>query len=137
MKLLMSIVAVFSLLYLPILAEAFSTKYQCTSEVETTVGYSPRSEKIEYSADRVKRSATVRLSGMEGDNPVLHAQRTVALTKLVEGRRTISLSEMTSGGTVVIWTLFEGDGSRPPTLISTKSYNLFGAVSFTAFYKCK
>jgi len=89
MTLLMSIVAVFSLLYLPILAEAFSAKYQCASEVETTVGYSPRSNKIEYSADRVKRPATVRLSGMDGDNPVLHAQRTVALTKLVEGRRTI------------------------------------------------
>ncbi len=69
MSLLMSIVAVFSLFYLPILAYAFSTKYHCTSEVETTVGYSPRSENLEYSANRVKRPAMVRLSGMEGDTP--------------------------------------------------------------------
>jgi len=117
--------------------EAFKNSYRCTSVVETTVGYDPHSDKIESNTGPVKNPSTVSLSGVKSDRPVLGAQKTIFLNKLIEGSGVISLAEMTSGGTIVTWVLFEKDGTRPPTLISTKSYNLAGAVSFTAFYKCK
>ncbi len=118
-------------------AGAFNNSYECTSRVETTVGYFPLSDKIEFNADRVKNPATVSLSGVKTDTPVLHAQQNASFVKLLERESVISFAETTSGGTIVIWTLFEKDESRPPTLISTKSYNLFGAASFTALYQCK
>jgi hypothetical protein len=79
----------------------------------------------------------VRLSGVVSDRPVLHAQEIVLLVKLAEAYNIIWFAEKASAGTIIIWTLFEKDNVRPATLISTKSYDLAGAVSFTAFYTCK
>ena len=138
MKLLVSFIVLgLSALSFPTMAVAFNDNYQCTSVAETTVGYAPRSAKIESDAGLVKRPATVRISGVTRDRPILHAQRTTPLIKLMETSRVIWFAETAPAGTIINWTLFDNDDNRPPVLISTKSYNFFGAVSFTAFYKCK
>ncbi len=118
------------------IAEAFDDQYQCTAVTETTVGYAPRSNKIEAEAGKVKKPYTVRLSDVLSAAAILHAQQTMPLVKLVETHNVIWFSEKSSAGTIIVWTLFEKDGNHPVTLISTKSYNLSGAVSFTAFYTC-
>jgi len=85
----------------------------------------------------VKKLYTIRLSGVVGDTAILHAQQTIPLVKLVETGNVIWFAEKASAGTIVIWTLFDKDAIRPATLVSTKSYDFSGAVSFTAFYTCK
>ena len=50
------------------------------------------------------------------------------------------LLELTPGATVVTWALFEKDidlGSPKTLLISSKSYDMAGAVNFTTMYECK
>jgi len=118
-------------------ARAFSDGYQCTAVTETTVGYAPGSNKVETGGGTVKKPYTVRLSGVIGDRPALHAQEIVPLVKLGETYNVIWFVEKASAGTIITWTLFEKDSTRPATLISAKSYDLAGAVSFTAFYTCK
>lgn len=130
------ILGVLSLSPTPIV-EAFDNAYQCTAAAETTVGYAPASNKIQAEAGKVKNPYTVRLSGVTTDAPVLHAQQVVPLVKFVETQNIIWFSEKAAAGTIIIWTLFEKNNIRPVTLISTKSYDLSGAVSFTAFYTCK
>lgn len=138
----MNVVGIFTILGLSFLSvtsivEAFDNTYQCIAAVETTVGYAPASNKIEAEAGKVKKPYAVRLSGVATDAAVLHAQQVVPLVKLVETQNVIWFSEKASAGTIIIWTLFERDNVRPVTLISTKSYDFSGAVSFTAFYTCK
>jgi hypothetical protein len=118
-------------------AGAFTNDYQCTAVAESTVGYVPSSNKVEAEAGKVKNPYTVRLSGVVTDAAVLHAQQVVSLVKLAAAGNVMWFAEKASAGTIILWTLFEKDGERPVTLISTKSYNLSGAVSFTAFYTCK
>jgi len=118
-------------------AQAFNDGYQCTAVTETTVGYAPASNKVETGGGSVKKPYAVRLSDIVSDRPVLHAQEIVPLVKLAEAHNVIWFAEKASAGTIIIWTLFEKDNVRPATLISTKSYDLAGAVSFTAFYTCK
>ena len=103
---------------------------------ETTVGYAPRSNKVETEAGKVKKPYTVQLSGVLRDATFLHAQERVPLVKFSEAGNVIWFTEKAPAGTVIVWTLFEKDGDRPVTLISTKSCNFSGAVSFTAFYTC-
>jgi len=117
-------------------AQAFNDRYQCSAVTETTVGYAPASNKVETGGG-VKKPYTVRLSGIVSDRPVLHAQEIVPLVKLAEAYNVIWFAEKASARTIITWTLFEKDNVRPATLISTKSYDLAGAVSFTAFYTCK
>jgi len=121
----------------PSTAYAFDNVYQCTAAAETTVGYAPRSNKVEAEAGKVKNPYSVQLSGVIRDATILHAQEPVQLVKFSETRGVIWFTEKAPAGTVIVWTLFEKDGDRPVTLISTKSYNFSGAVSFTAFYTCK
>ena len=124
-------------LSLPSTAYAFNNVYQCTAVTETTVGYAPRSNEVEANAGKVKKPYAVQLSGVIRDATVLHAQKPVPLVKFSEAGNVIWFTEKASAGTIIIWTLFEKDGDRPVTLISTKTYNFSGAVSFTAFYTCK
>ncbi len=117
-------------------AQAFNNVYQCTAVTETTVGYAPRSNEIEANAGKVKKPYTVQLSGVIRDATFLHAQESVQLVKFSEAGNVIWFTEKAPAGTIIVWTLFEKDGDRQVTLISTKSYNFSGAVSFTAFYTC-
>lgn len=137
MKFFLLIILGLFLLSVATSAGAFTNDYQCTAVTETTVGYAPRSNKVEAEAGKVKKSYSVRLSGIVRDATVLHAQQVVPLVKLAEAGNVIWFAEKASAETMIIWTLFETEGDRPVTLISTKSYNLSGAVSFTAFYTCK
>ena len=138
MKLLASyLVVALSMIFLLAIADAFNDDYQCTAVTETTVGYDPRSNKVEAEAGKVKKPYTVRLSGVGSGAAVLHAQETVPLVKFSDAGNVIWFTEKASAGTIIVWTLFEKDGDRPVTLISTKTYDFSGAVSFTAFYTCK
>ena len=118
-------------------AGAFTNEYQCTAVAETTVGYAPSSNNVEAEAGKVKNPYTVRLSGVVTDAAVLHAQQVVSLVKLAQTHNVLWFAEKASGETIIVWTLFEKDETRPVTLISTKSYAFSGAVSFTALYTCK
>ncbi len=137
MKFLVHIILGFAFFLVAPGAEAFDDGYRCTAVTETSVGYTPGSNKVETGGGNVKRPYTVRLSGVASDRPVLHAQDIVPLVKLGEVHNVIWFVEKASAGTVITWTLFEKDSIRPATLISTKSYDLAGAASFTAFYTCK
>jgi hypothetical protein len=126
-----------SMIFLPRIAEAFNDDYQCTAVTETTVGYAPRSNKVEAEAGKVKKPYTVRLDGVVSGTVILHAQEKVPLVKFSDAGNVIWFTEKASAGTIIVWTLFEKERDRPVTLISTKTYKLSGAVSFTAFYTCK
>jgi hypothetical protein len=126
----------FSFLLFAPTAETFNNTYQCTAEAETTVGYAPASIRVETEAGKVKKPYSVRLAGVITGATVLHAQQVVPLVKLADARNVVWFSEKASAGTVIIWALFEKDDIRPVTLISTKSYDFSGAVSFTVFYTC-
>jgi hypothetical protein len=126
-----------SMIFLLATTEAFNDDYQCTAVNETTVGYTPRSNKVEAEAGKVRKPYTVRLAGVVSGTAVLHAQEKVPLVKFSDAGDVIWFTEKASAGTIIVWTLFEKDGDRPVTLISTKTYNFSGAVSFTAFYTCK
>ncbi|MGH7816838.1 MAG: hypothetical protein ACREOR_05570, partial [Candidatus Binatia bacterium] len=78
------VLIVLGFVFLPVApsAEAFNDDYQCTAVTETTVGYAPRSNKVEAEAGKVKKPYTVRLSGIVRDATVLHAQQVVPLVKL-------------------------------------------------------
>ena len=126
----------FSFLIFAPTTEALNNSYQCTAEAETSVGYAPASIRVETEAGKVKKPYSVRLAGVVTNATVFHAQQVVPLVKLGNTRNVIWFSEKASAGTVIIWTLLEQDDIRPVTLISTKSYDFSGAVSFTAFYTC-
>ena len=126
----------FSFLLFAPTAEAFTNSYQCTAEAETTVGYAPASIRVETEAGQVKKPYSVRVAGVISGATALHAQQVVPLVRVADARNVIWFSEKASAGTVIIWTLFDKDDIRPVTLISTKSYDFSGAVSFTAFYTC-
>lgn len=128
---------VLSFLSLAPIVEAFDNAYQCIAAAETTVGYAPASNRVEAEVGKVKKPYTVRLSGVASDTVFLHAQQVVPLVKLGDTHNVIWFAEKASAGTIIIWTLFEKDNIRPVTLISTKSHDFSGAVSFTAFYTCK
>jgi len=105
---------------------------------ETSIGYDPYSDTIEYWGGKVEQPATVRVSGVTGDTPMLHGQgQPVPLTAMVRRRTVIWFAEKGPPDRVVVWTLFEQNGNRPVTLINTRSYSLVGAASSTAFYQCR
>ena len=137
MKVFFLMVVGFVLLPVAPAVGAFNDNYECTAVTETNVGYAPHSNKVEAEAGKVKKPYTVRLSGVVRDATVLHAQQAVPLVKLATAGNVIWFAEKASAGTIVTWTLFDKESDRPVTLISTKSYNFSGAVSFTAFYTCK
>lgn len=118
-------------------AEAFNDDYVCTAVTETSVGYDPHSNKVQAEAGKVKEPHVVRLTGVIRDRTVLHAQQVAQLAKLSSSGNVIWFAEKAPAGTMILWTLFDRESDRPVTLVSTKSYSLSGAVSFTAFYTCK
>jgi hypothetical protein len=131
----LSFLAIF-LSFTPI-AYAFNDVYHCTGVAETMIGYAPHSGKVQFDAGKVRKPYAIKLSGVNQDATVLHAQSLVTLVKFSRAKGVIWFAETTAAGTIVVWTLFEKDGDRPVTLISTKTYHLSGAVSFTAFYTCE
>jgi hypothetical protein len=135
-------IAIFWLLFLLSIVSAgtasgFENVYKCRSVAETSLGFAPFKAEVDFGAGKVKQPATVAITGIKTDKPVFHGQGTTPLIKLVETGNVIWFLEQAPAGTVIIWTLFEGDKLRPPALISSKSYDFFGAVNFAAFYTCE
>lgn len=119
-------------------AAAFHYSYECTAVAETSIGYDPYSDTIEYAGGKTERPTTVRLAGVTGDTPTLHGAGTpVPLAVMVRTQTVIWFAEKAPPDRVVNWTLFEQNGSRPVTLINTRSYSLLGAASATVFYQCR
>src|SRR5258705_12884065 len=105
------------LLSLTSTAYAFNVVYQCTAVTETTVGYAPRSNKVEAEAGKVKKPYTVQLSGVLRDATFLHGQEPVQLVKFSEAGNVIWFTEKAPAGTIIVWTLFDKNDDRPVTLI--------------------
>ena len=124
--------------------KAFNNEYSCTAESLTNVGFNPNSNIVETEAGKATQSNIVRLSGVLTRNVSVSGNAgSSQLGKVNETNNVIWFLEIAPAGTIM-WTLFEEDNrwpalykARPVTLISTKSYDFGGAVSFTTFYTCK
>lgn len=119
---------------------AFEDSYDCRVAAETSIGWDSKAGK--YSAEAstsLKRPAIVKLSDLNTPVPRLTGQAVTPLRKVSETSGVVWFIEETTGGTIVGWTLLERAGPFSPpdaTLVSTKTYDLFGPASFTALYRC-
>ena len=117
---------------------AFDNVYKCKTSAESFVGYNLLTKEVDAKAGKVDRPAMVAISGVNGEKPLFHGDGgTAPLVKLSETGRVIWYAEEAPAGTIIMWTLIEKSKDLPAALIQTKSYELFGAVSFTAFYVCE
>lgn len=119
---------------------AFEDSYDCHALAETSIGWDSKTRK--YSADAsttLKRPAIVKLSDLNAPVPLLTGEGVTPLRKVSEAPGVAWFIEETPAGTIVGWTLIERPGPFAPphaTLVSTKTYDLFGPATFTALYRC-
>jgi hypothetical protein len=122
-------------------SEALEDSYDCHELAETTIGWDWRAQT--YSAEAstaLKRPAVVKLSDLNTARPLLTGQGVTPIRKLSEAPGVVWFIEEAQAGTIVGWTLLEKQEPpfSPPyaTLVSTKTYDLFGPATFTALYRC-
>lgn len=114
--------------------------YDCLQTGHTNIGWN---EKVPtYTAEaipKVTKPMVVNLSAMTTEDPLLTGQGVGRLLRLADAGTATWFAEQASAGTIIIWTFFpQQRGFGPPSavLISTKSYELMGPVSFTDLYVC-
>jgi hypothetical protein len=119
---------------------AFEESYDCRASAETSIGWDSKARR--YSAEAstsLKRPAIVKLSDLNAPIPLLTGQSVTPLRKVSETSGAMWLIEETAAGTIIGWTFIEKAGPFSPpdaTLVSTKTYDLFGPATFTALYRC-
>lgn len=125
----------------PVPATAFENSYDCREVAETSIDWNAKEGRYSTTATTsLKRPAIIKLSDLNGANPSLTGQGVAMLQKVSETARTVWFLEEADAGTIVGWTLMDnkGDFAAPNvTLVSTKTYQLFGPATFSAFYECK
>jgi hypothetical protein len=119
---------------------AFEDSYDCHALAETSIGWDSKARKFAAEASTsLQRPAIVKLSDLNGPGPLLTGQGATPLRKVSEIPGGLWLFEETAAGTIVVWTLLEKPGPFSPphaTLVSAKTYDLFGPATFTALYRC-
>ena len=104
---------------------AFEDSYDCHSLAETSIGWDSKAQKYSAQASTsLQRPAIVKLSDLNAHVPLLTGQ---------------GVTPLSAAGTIVDWTLVEKPSPFSPphaTLVSTKTYDLFGPATFTALYRC-
>jgi hypothetical protein len=125
---------------LPAFGFAGGSSYDCVDTGNTNIGWSGQVGK--YTAEafpRVAKPSIVKISGLDTEKPFLTGQSVTRLVRVAADGATIWMLEQAAAGAIIGWTFFsKSAGSGPPTavLVSTKSYDLFGPVSFTTLYVC-
>ena len=119
---------------------AFEDSYDCHALAETSIGWDSKARKYAAEASTsLQRPAIVKLSDLNSPDPLLTGQQVTPLRKVSETPGGVWLIEETAAGTIVVWTLLEKPGPFSPphaTLVSAKTYDLFGPATFTALYRC-
>jgi len=119
---------------------AFEDSYDCRALAETSIGWDSKAWKCSAEASTsLQRPAIVKLSDLNAPVPLLTGQGVTPLRKVSEASGVVWFIEETATGTIVGWTLLEKPGPFSPphaTLVSTKTYELFGPGTFTALYRC-
>jgi hypothetical protein len=103
------------------------------------IGWDPREGKYTAeAATKVAKPSIVKLSDMNTENPFLTGQGVTRLHRLAGDGETTWLAEQAAAGNVILWTFFNARKGGPPSavLVSTKTYEFFGPVSFTDLYTC-
>jgi len=119
---------------------AFEDSYDCHEQAETSIGWDGKAQKFSATASTsLKSPAVVKLSNLNTPTPLLTGQQVGPIHKTSEAPGIAWFIEVAPAGTIVGWTLIEKrDSVSLPhaTLVSTKTYDLFGPATFTALYKC-
>jgi hypothetical protein len=114
--------------------------YDCIQTGHTNIGWSAKAGKYTTeSMTMVGKPGTVKLSELNTERPFLMGQGVTRLQRLANDGDTTWFAEQAPAGTVILWTFFgKRNDIGPPTavLISTKTYDFFGPVSFTDLYAC-
>lgn len=119
---------------------SIEASYDCVHTGYTNIGWSARDSR--YTAEavpKVAKPAIVKLSEMNTERPFLTGQAVTRLQRLAGDGTTIWFAEHAPAGTVVIWTFFDKRRDLGPpsaVLVSTKTYDFMGPVSFTDVYAC-
>ena len=127
----------------PCMGLAFEDQYSCTLEASTYVGWNDAEMNYHGEVDLSPDTPElVKLGDINTKVPILAGNEGVTkLIKLTESKSTVSMSEITTAGTVVAWTLFEiAKGKAPKTiLIMSKSYDIMmvGPHNITTLYECE
>lgn len=122
---------------------AFEDQYSCTLEASTYVGWNAAKMKYHGEVDLSPDTPeSVKLGDINTEVPILGGnQGLTKLTKLTESKSDLSMSEITTAGTVVAWTLFEITKNKAPKtiLIMSKSYEVMmaGPHNITTLYECE
>lgn len=130
-----------ALLVAPEIGVSAEASYDCVHTGHTNIGWSGRESR--YTAEaipKVTKPAIVKLSEMNTDRPFLTGQGVARLQRLADDGTTTWFAEQAPAGTIIIWTFFDKrQDFGPPSavLVSTKTYDLMGPVSFTDLYACR
>ncbi len=126
---------------IPSVSLAVESSYDCVHTGHTNIGWSGSERRYTAEAQpQVKKPSIVKLSDLNTDRPFLTGQGVTRLQRLAEDGSTIWLLEQAPAGTIILWTFFaKRKELGPPTsvLVSTKTYDFMGPVSFTDVYACK
>ena len=125
---------------LPAVVLCAPSSYDCTQTGHTNIGWSTRRQQYTGVAQTaVDKPTTVKLSDIGSDRPYLTGQGVVRLLRISVSGTVSYFIERAVGGTPILWTLFEKEkssGAPTAVLVSTKTYDFLGPVSFTDFYSC-
>lgn len=135
------LLAVLLLSVTPSASVAVESSYDCVHTGHTNIGWSGRASKYTAEAHpQVNKPSIVKLSELNTDRPFLTGQGVTRLQRLAEDPSTIWFLEQAPAGTIIVWAFFpKRKDVGPPTsvLVSTKTYDFMGPVSFTDVYSCK
>ena len=116
------------------------TSYDCVHTGHTNIGWSAAaSGYTAEAAPKGTKSSIVKLSDLNTDRPFLTGQGVTRLRRLAEDGTTTWFAEQASAGTIILWTFFDKRKDLGPpsaVLVSTKTYDFMGPVSFTDLYTC-
>ena len=129
-----------ALLAAPEIGLPAEASYDCVHTGHTNIGWSAREGR--YTAEavpKVTKSAIVKLSEMNTDRPFLTGQGVARLQRLADDGTTTWFVEQAPAGTIITWTFFDKRTDLGPpsaVLVSTKTYDFLGPLSFTDLYVC-
>jgi hypothetical protein len=130
-----------ALTFIPSAGLSIESSYDCVQTGHTNIGWSSRDGK--YTAEsmtKVSKPSLVKLSELNTARPFRTGQGVTRLQRLADDGTTTWFAEQASAGTVILWTFFDRRkdiGPPSAVLVSTKTYDFMGPVSFTDLYVCK
>jgi len=96
----------------------------------TNIGWSREGKYTAQSRTKVSKPSIVKLSELNTERPFLAGQGVTRLQRLADDGATTRFAEQAPAGAVIL-------GPPSAVLVSTKTYDFMGLVSFTDLYACK